>query len=441
MPRLPFSNDESSTDKVHAMTVSEFTERVKVVLAGGFPAKIRIAGEISNLSDRSHWFFSLKDEGAAVRCVCFASTASRIRFKVRDGMAVVVTARVDYYAQQGNLQIYVDRIEPIGEGELELRFRQLCEELRGLGYFDQEHKKPLPPMPEKVAVVTSRSAAALQDVINTVHRRWHGCRLYLYDVRVQGEQAASEIADAIDRLSMNGRKLGIEVIILTRGGGSIEDLWAFNERTVADALFDCSLPVVAAIGHETDTTVAELVADVRCSTPTQAAMTLVPDRASLEHQVMQLSHRLSLLARRRVDGERQRWRATANHPAMKRPERMLEPVRLRLDELTRRLHMAGPQMVAASRQKWENLTRQLASIGPQNVLQRGYSYTLGPDGRVLRGPQDVKAGDTIRTVLAKGEVASVVGDDAGTINPGKKSAKKSTKRSRKKPTNQTGLFS
>ena len=256
---------------------------------------MRVVGEVSNLSDRTHWFFSLKDEGAAMRCVCFASNAKRVGFPMRDGMQVVVTGRVDFYDAQGSVQLYVDRIEPVGQGALELKLRQMIEELKGLGYFDLEHKQPLPTMPTRIAVVTSRSAAALQDVINTVNQRWAGCRLYLYDVRVQGEQAAGEIAEAIKRISKHGKKLGIDAVILTRGGGSIEDLWAFNERVVADAVYACGLPIVAAIGHETDTTVAELVADVRCATPTQAAMTLVPEREALHHQVHQLGQRLGLL--------------------------------------------------------------------------------------------------------------------------------------------------
>src|SRR5690606_26173107 len=220
-----------------------------------------------NFSDRAHWFFSLKDERATIRCVCFASSARQVECPVRDGMQVVCTGRVDFYDAQGHVQLYVDRIEPVGQGALELRLRQLMEELRELGYFDEAAKKPLPVLPRRVAVVTSRSAAALQDVIDTARRRWAGCRLYLYDVRVQGAAAAPEIARAIDALGRQHKRLRLDAIIVSRGGGSIEDLWAFNERIVAEAIHRCPLPIVAAIGHETDTTVAELVADLRCSTP------------------------------------------------------------------------------------------------------------------------------------------------------------------------------
>jgi exodeoxyribonuclease VII large subunit len=390
------------------MTVAELAGRVKRALADGLPGKVRVVGEVSNLSDRTHWFFSLKDDAAAMRCVCFATNARRVGFKMRDGMQVVVTGRVDFYDAQGNIQLYVDAIEPVGQGALELRLRQMIEELRELGYFDPEHKLPLPTMPTKIAVVTSRSAAALQDVINTAHRRWAGCRLYLYDVRVQGEQAAGEIAQALGRLSKHGKKLGIDAIILTRGGGSIEDLWAFNERIVADAVYKCTLPIVAAIGHETDTTVAELVADARCATPTQAAMTLVPDRESLEHQVHQAGQRLSLMLRRRLELARHRLDAASRHTLFRNPQRLVDQAAQKLDDTGRRLHTAMPRRLAVESTKLDALTRQLGAVSPTSVLERGYSYTLGPDGKLLRHMKDARAGDRITTVLADGRVGSVV---------------------------------
>jgi exodeoxyribonuclease VII large subunit len=263
-------------------------------------------------------------------------------------------------------------------------------------------------MPTKIAVVTSRSAAALQDVINTAHRRWAGCRLYLYDVRVQGEQAAGEIAQALGRLSKHGKKLGIDAIILTRGGGSIEDLWAFNERIVADAVYKCTLPIVAAIGHETDTTVAELVADARCATPTQAAMTLVPDRESLEHQVHQAGQRLSLMLRRRLELARHRLDAASRHTLFRNPQRLVDQAAQKLDDTGRRLHTAMPRRLAVESTKLDALTRQLGAVSPTSVLERGYSYTLGPDGKLLRHMKDARAGDRITTVLADGRVGSVV---------------------------------
>lgn len=419
------------------LTVTQLAGLVKETLLQGLPSKLRIVGEISNLSNRTHWFFNLKDSGASMRCVCFASSARKVSFPVKDGMEVIATGRIDFYDAQGNVQFYVDKLEPVGVGELELKFRALCEELRNLGYFEVNRKKPLPPMPQGIAVVTSKTGAALQDVINTAGKRWPGCRLMLFDVRVQGAAAAPEIARAINLLSQHGPDLRIDAVLLTRGGGSMEDLWAFNERIVADAIFKCRLPIVAAIGHETDTTIAELVADLRCATPTQAAMTLIPDQQALTHQLTQLSHRLKLVTHRHVQHASQRLSAAAKHPFFRRPDQMYAPIRQRIEGFASRLAAALPRMLRSQqdklttlsgklttalprkakskREQLEALTRQLESISPLNVLKRGYTYTLASDGSVLRSATDAKPGDAITTVVHDGRVQSRVNSDETAI--------------------------
>lgn len=437
MPRL-FDEPEPSPSRRapkaqpgdRPMSVADLLGVIKTAVNDAIPGKVRVVGEVSNLSDRNHWFFSLKDGQAVIRCVMFASAAKAVRFKARDGVEVVATGRVDVYPAQGQVQLYVDKLEPVGVGELELRLRELINELRGEGYFDPEHKQPLPAIPTRIAVVTSRSAAALQDVIDTTARRWGGCELVLVDVRVQGEAAAPQIAEAINRLSKHGTHLGIDAIILTRGGGSIEDLWAFNERVVADAVWDCKLPIVAAIGHETDVTVAELVADERCATPTQAAMTLVPDRAMMARQVGQASQRLSLALRRRAEQERQRLTAIQRHPAFARPERLVGQAQQRLDNLTQHLARALPAVVAGLTPRLDALTkampqamrrrvsreaealdalsRELDAVGPSSVLSRGFTYTLGPDGQVLRSAEAASAAGQLTTVFGDGRVDSTV---------------------------------
>jgi len=436
-----------------ALTVSELSRAVKAALADSLERPLRVIGEVSNLSKHTHWFFSLKDEDSSLRCVCFASAARRVGFDLKDGMEVVCTGRVDYYEAQGSVQLYVDRIKPVGQGALELRFRALCEQLKQLGYFADQHKLQIPPMPQRVAVVTSRSAAALADVIKTASKRWPGCRLYLFDVRVQGESAAGEIAEAINAISKGGPDQGIDAIILTRGGGSIEDLWAFNERVVADAVFNCRVPIVAAIGHETDTTVAELVADVRCSTPTQAAMTLIPDSRALKHQVDQLAHRLSLSPRRSLQHSRQRLEAVSRHPLFRRPQYLTEASRKHLDHLIGQLQGALPRAVGMHRDHLEALSRQLEAVGPMNVLRRGFTYTLGPQGQVLRDPGQVQADDRMTTVMATGRVESqVIGtqqeseksageDQAGQVKPKlKPKAKRKLGKGKFKSSDQASLF-
>lgn len=443
------------------MSVAMLMGAIKSAVNQQLPGKVRVVGEISNLSDRNHWFFSLKDGEAVIRCVMFASAARAVRFKARDGVEVVATGRVDVYPAQGQVQFYIDRLEPVGEGALEQQLRELINQLRGEGYFDPAHKRPLPAMPTRIAVVTSKSAAALQDVIDTAARRWAGCELVLVDVRVQGEAAAPQIAQAINTLSTHGRTLGIDAIILTRGGGSIEDLWAFNERVVADAIYHCSLPIVAAIGHETDVTVAELVADHRCATPTQAAMTLVPDRAMLERQVSQSADRLMLALRRRTQHERQRLSAAERHPAMSRPERLVQQARRslealagrldrvlpaligkhapRLDALAKALPMAMTRRLTRDTETLESLARELDAVGPASVLSRGYTYTLAPDGAVLRSAEAASAAGRLTTVFADGRVDSTVAGSASAapttpLGPPRK------RQRRRKPPAGPGLF-
>jgi len=406
-------------------SVTQLAERIKGALTANLPTRVRILGEMSNLSDRNHWFFSLKDESASIRSVMFASAARRIGFPVRDGMEVVATGRIDFYDAQGSVQLYVDKLEPVGQGARELALQAMIQELRGLGYFNPDHKKPLPGVPQKIAVVTSRSAAALQDVIDTANQRWPGVQLLLVDVRVQGENAAPQIAAALRALSANGERLGVDAVLLTRGGGSLEDLWAFNERVVADAVFDCELPIVAAIGHETDTTVAELVADLRCATPTQAAMTLVPDHAVLEQQVDQLARRMTLTLRRQMDLSKHRLDAAARHPLFHRPQRLVDDARDRLARTAQHLAASLPRRVSDDRRGLEALARTLDAVSPSNVLRRGYSYTLGPQGKLLRSAAEALPGSELVTVLADGQVKS-------TVAGGNKS-RKSVKPRRMKP--------
>ncbi|MEM6550891.1 MAG: exodeoxyribonuclease VII large subunit [Planctomycetota bacterium] len=443
MAQLPFSSEpagvpdrgkqakEAEQDK--PMPVGALARLVKRVV-GELPSNLRVVGEVSNLSARQHWFFRLKDDDAAIDCVMFASAARKVGFEVDHGMEVVATGRLDFYPPHGKLQMYVERLEPVGQGALELRFRKLAEELRGLGYFDVERKKALPAMPASVAVVTSRSGAALQDVIDTARRRWPGCRLKLIDVRVQGEAAAPGIAAALRRLSADGTRLGIEAVILTRGGGSLEDLWAFNEREVVEAVTACTLPTVAAIGHETDTTLAELAADVRCATPTQAAMTVVPDREALLQQAEQLETRLGLALRRRAESARQRLEAVVRHALFSRPERQVDRAAARLEGLSDRLERALPRRVVGPRRELEQLvarlravpTRALARaadrldglhhllelVGPRQVLERGYTLTTTAEGKLLRSAAEAGQEATLVSRFADGTVTSRTGEAA-----------------------------
>jgi len=473
-----------SFDAKRPLSVTQVATLIKRVLADRTPSPIKIVGEVSNFTDRKHWFLSLKDESNVISCVMWASAASKADFTPQRGQQVVATGRLDYYGPQGKLQVYIDKLEPVGQGALELKLRQLCEELRKLGYFADDHKLAMPVFPQHIAVITSASGAAVQDVINTARGRWPGIRISLVDVLVQGASAAPDIARAIEAIDRQHERLGIDAIILTRGGGSLEDLWAFNERIVADAVYNASVFIAAAIGHETDTTVAELVADLRCSTPTQAAARLVADAAAESQHVDQLSHRLNTSLRRRAEHARTRLEAVARHPTFRRPEESIDRQRQRVDtlthELTRmmrqrlterrhqlsayqhdlariepvgRLRVARQQLhsnerhlvhavthrIATRKQQLDALARQLHAISPEQVLKRGYSITTTAEGEVIRKREQVHPGDRIESRLADGTIESQVTDSASQTPPKKKPTRRK-RPTRKNDDQQPGLF-
>ncbi|MCC6678833.1 MAG: exodeoxyribonuclease VII large subunit [Phycisphaerales bacterium] len=434
------------------LTVSQLAGRIDVALRAALPAGLRVIGEVSGFRDRTHWYFDLKDADSVVSCVMFQGAARKSGLALENGLEVVLTGRIDFYAKQGKVSFIVDRAEPVGAGALDLAFKKLCEELRALGWFSPERKRPLPVFPRRIAVITSRSAAALQDVLVTMRKRCPAVEVLLVDVRVQGEGAAAEVAGAIRELSRRAADLRVDAVLVTRGGGSKEDLWTFNERIVAEAIVNCAVPVVAAIGHETDTTIAELVADERCATPTQAAMRLTPDGAALARQLEalrgQLAHALRRGLREQKEGLAQarrhfmqaiqirRQRAASaidrlaarlerHRPAAiqaRRAER-LEAVMQRLETaMARRLgavdldaeasamERAMARAVEAARLRIDGLERQLQAVGPASVLERGFSYTTREDGRLIRSTGEVSIGDRIVTRLSDGQFRSVVGD-------------------------------
>ncbi|MCL4211680.1 MAG: exodeoxyribonuclease VII large subunit [Phycisphaeraceae bacterium] len=437
------------------LTVSQVSDLITRTLEERLPSPLRVIGEISNLSTRNHWYFSLKDDKSVLSCVAWASTARRLSFTPRDGQEVVATGQVGHYAPQGRTQFYVTDLKPVGEGALEARFKALCEELRALGYFDDARKRQVPAYPGRIAVVTSIKGAALQDVIATAAQRWKGVGLLVFDARVQGEGAAEDVARTIRRINRERVTLGVEAILVTRGGGSIEDLWAFNERVVADAIVESVLPVVAAIGHESDVTIAELVADLRAATPTQAVMRLVPAATELARQIDHLEHRQASLLARRLERERERLALLSRTDLLRGPRAVIERLaerlehrqeglslaqrhllaqhRLDLDRLSRRLFQLRPADVSArqrerlsvasnrlraaiahrlalARRVLDGREQTLRAFEVHGVLRRGFSYTTHPDGGLIRSISDVNAGDPMLTHLADGVVRSVVGD-------------------------------
>ena len=442
--------DEPAPTASAPLSVSQLAAQIDRTLKTGLPAKVRVAGEITGFNDRTHWYFSLKDDNAVLGCVMFSSAVKRVAFAPENGTEVVATGSVSHFPKWGKTQLYVESLEPVGAGALELKYRQLVAQLRQRGWFDAERKRPIPRVPRRIAVVTSRTGAALQDVIDTLRRRAPFVEVLTLDVRVQGDHAAPEIVRALSFLNARRGSLGIDTIILTRGGGSMEDLWAFNEPEVAEAIVNSALPVVAAIGHETDTTIAELVADLRAATPTQAALRAAPDASALLDQLDASAARLrTALTRRaerasdrlgsrraelvgalraRLHGESDLLHRCAAKLARRHPAAVYAARRTTLTDLSDRLartmrralrakstaaladrlSAAPPCRTRDARAHLDELERLLQTTGPVATLRRGYSVTTTADGTLLASADDARAGDDIVTRLADGSVRSTV---------------------------------
>ncbi len=392
-------------------TVSALTQEVKGLLEDGF-AGVWVAGEVSNLARPAsgHLYFTLKDAAAQLRAVIWRGVALRLRFDLTDGLDVVARGKVSVYPPRGEYQLLVEEIHPQGVGALELALRQLREKLFLRGYFAPGRKKPLPPIPRRVALVTSPTGAAVRDMLEILTRRWPAVEVLVVPVRVQGDGAAQEIAAAVgtlNRLHAAG-VMTVDVLIVGRGGGSLEDLWAFNEECVADAIFASAIPVVSAVGHETDVTIADLVADHRALTPTHAATDVVPDRQEILLGLRDLQARLDGGLARRLDAARQRLADLAARPAFRRPLERVREAERRLDDWSERLHRAGRTRLERSRERFEAAAARLEAVSPLNVLARGYSLTQTEAGAVVRDAMQVRPGDRVRTRLHRGRIVAKV---------------------------------
>jgi len=487
MGRLPFDPDKMAgarrkpkpeKDADAPWRVSELAARIDSALRAGLPTRVTVAGEVSGFGPRTHWYFTLKDADASVNVVMFASATRRSPYEPTDGAQVVVSGRVDFYAPSGRVSLVADSVRPVGVGEAKLAFRKLLEELKSEGLLDPDRKRQLPAIPRRIAVITSAGGAAKHDVIDTCRRRWPAAELLIVDAVVQGERAEASVVagfDAIGAAVRTGSE--IDAVILTRGGGSAEDLAAFNTRGVAMAVSRCPVPVVAAIGHETDTTIAELVADERAATPTQAALRLTPDRAELERQVLSRSRTLTGAIARRIERGRATLSALARRPVVREPMGALRPARERVERCERDLSRAGAaritdaalslralarrlehfrpsRAVAADRERFERARRRLAVLAgrsvadagvrlgqaealldafdPARVLGRGYAWTTDAEGRLVTSARSVRPGDRVRTRLADGSFDSTVDGAPGAAMPGLERAGPSPKRRRRR---------
>jgi exodeoxyribonuclease VII large subunit len=388
------------------LTVADVVGDAKAVVEDGFP-NVWVAGELSNVTRAAsgHLYFTLKDAAAQLKAVMWRGMALRLRFDAAAGLAVLARGNLTIYPPSGSFQMVVAELYPQGEGALDLALRQLREKLFARGWFDPKRKRPLPRYPARVAVVTSPTGAAVRDVLEMLCRRWPAAAVIVVPVRVQGDGAAGEIAAAIDLVS---RLRLSDVVIVGRGGGSLEDLWAFNEEVVAAAIHGSAVPVVSAVGHETDVTIADLVADHRALTPSHAAVACVPDRSELLAAVRDLDGRLHESLPRRFALARRRLDELAQRRAFRLPLDRVRDRERRLDEVGERLRKALPRRLAQCHERLARTAAHMEAVSPLAVLARGYSLTQTAEGMVVHDAAQVRPGDRVRTRLHRGRIVAKV---------------------------------
>lgn len=444
----------SAPSSKQQITVSELNRNAKALLESNF-SNIWVEGEISNLAQPSsgHWYFTLKDSRSQVRCAMFRGNNRFINFTPEAGQQVMVRAKLSLYEARGDYQLIVDKMEPAGDGALAKAFEQLKAKLKSEGLFDQAHKQELPAMVSNVAVITSPTGAAIQDILTVFERRFPSISITIVPVAVQGEQAAAQIRDAIievNNLVAKG-KIQADVILTGRGGGSLEDLWAFNDEQLARAIFDSSLPVVSAVGHEVDFTIADFVADVRAPTPSAAAELLSPDQEewlqtfygyeqllfkTVELKILRGRERIAQLQSRLkhpgnvIQGHFQRLdelegrlhRACQNNLLDQRrqvelltsrvlqntPEHEIENYSLRISALNKKLKSEMKRTIELKRNQIRSNAQLLNSVNPLQILDRGYSIAITKEGKIVKEAKSVKAGDQLITQLGKGKLISTV---------------------------------
>ena len=396
-------NDESKV-----FSVTEVNQIIKTIL-DGVPLlnHLYVRGELSNykIYGSGHHYFTLKDAEGVLRCVMFRSSAAKLRFRPENGMKVILHGRIAAFPRDGQYQLYCSSITPEGVGDLYVAFEQLKEKLHREGLFDESHKKPLPPYPERIAVITSGSGAAVHDMIRILRRRYPICKVIVLPVRVQGREAPPEIVGAIRYAN---RWKVADLIITGRGGGSIEDLWAFNDERVARAIYESELPVISAVGHEPDVTIADFVADARASTPSNAAEIAVPDQAELTAQLSATRNYLLQQQLRQLQLRREYLKKLSDSRSMQNPMAFLQEKRMTLDYTHQQLTHLAQHMLSGRRQEFAALAAALDALSPLKVLGRGYAVAKNADGSILKNASDVQPGERIGVALGCGALECTV---------------------------------
>ena len=390
------------------IAVSQVNEYIKFLLdRDELLGNLCVRGEISNYKvyPSGHHYFTLKDAEGALRCVMFRSSAQRLRFRPENGMQVIAYGRVTVFPRDGAYQLYCSALTADGAGDLYVAFEQLKEKLSKEGLFDPAHKRPLPKYPQTIAIITSAAGAAIMDMLRILGKRYPLTKIKLLPVRVQGAEAPAEIAGAIRYAN---RYRVADLIITGRGGGSMEDLWAFNDERVARAIFDSKIPVISAVGHEPDVTISDYVADLRAATPSNAAELAVPDQQELRKKLSMMQASMEQSVQKTLKLSRQRLTGLAEKRALQSPLNYVEDRRVLLDFLSTRLHAAGQKMLHEKKQRFGRLTAALDAMSPLKVLSRGYSMVTDEAGTLVTSADTVEPGQRIHVSLRSGSLTAQV---------------------------------
>ncbi|MBL7118255.1 MAG: exodeoxyribonuclease VII large subunit [Candidatus Syntrophoarchaeum sp.] len=371
---------------------------------------VYVKGEISNLSQPTsgHLYFTLKDEFSELRCVMFREKNRKLKFVPENGMSVIVRGHISVYEKQGKYQLYVEEIQEEGIGALYRAFEQLKKKLKEEGLFDIGYKKPIPGFPCRIGIITSPTGAVIRDMLNITKRRFPHVHILLAPVAVQGEEAASQIVNAIRLMNrVNKELMKIDVLVVGRGGGSIEELWAFNEEAVARAIFSSVIPVISAVGHETDFTIADFVADRRAATPSEAAEFVVPDKREIEKNLSSLELRMRQNVFKAIEYHRKRLESIEKSILFKKPTERINQYRQTVDEIKRNMLAEITHLVALHRKSLQALSGKLDALSPLAILERGYSICLKEE-RVVRSVEEISVGDAVKILFKDGEATSEV---------------------------------
>jgi len=386
------------------LSVTDLTRQIQSHLETQFES-LWVVGQVSNLTyHRSgHVYLTLKDEGAQLSAVVWKTSASKVKFKLKEGMEIVCRGQLAVYPPQGKYQMVVSEVQPKGIGNLELAFQQLREKLAAEGLFRPERKKPLPSVLRRVAVITSPTGAAVQDFLQILRRRTKLIDVLIVPAKVQGEGAAEEIADALRKVN---QWKGIDCIIVTRGGGSLEDLWAFNEEVLVRAVAASAIPVVSGVGHEVDVTLCDFAADIRAATPSEAAERISREDIARNRELVQIHRRLNDYLKRQLRMASEKLKFIVRHPLFRRPESIIESRQYRLDLCEERLDRLMDYRVQSLLERLRRAAISLEALSPLSVLSRGYTLTSTAEGRLIQGANEVSVGDTLQTRFADGIVES-----------------------------------